>query len=64
MVREYHKDTNIERRVRIVYERGLLKRYGAQSELARIIGTSRQRITQVVRKIEAEGSVNRNSQHG
>jgi hypothetical protein len=45
-----------ERRVQIVYERGLLEQYGAKAELARILGVTRQYVNNTLRRIEAKGT--------
>lgn len=46
----------IERAVIAVSERGLLERYGAKAELARILGVTRQYVNIVVRRMEAKDS--------
>lgn len=43
--------------VRIVYHKGLFEQKGAQSELARMFGVSRQYIYQLIQRVKTEGSV-------
>ncbi len=42
--------------VQIIHHQGLLQRHGAQAELARILGVSRQYVNHVVKQVMAEGT--------
>ncbi len=51
----FESHSRIVRSVRSLYGTAVLNRWGAQAELARILGTSRQRVNQIIREVESEG---------
>lgn len=64
MTRPYEKNHHKIKYVRAARKSGLLGQRGAQTELARILGVSKQYVGYLLRVIEAEGSAEELSKQG